>query len=148
MSEEKFVDPRLQAKEAVFELLHLSTYDTMTYAHAIIEEVNKSGHDISASNEHYQQLLRDYEVTRAMAAIEDSPLQTFCQQTNEAIQANRHANASVAQLTAAATNTLNHWRILCEIPEDLREVNAVTKQLKQNYENHLNAWKHILDELI
>jgi hypothetical protein len=147
MSDEKFVDPRLQAKEAVFEQLHLSTYDTMTYAHAIIEEVNESGHDVPSSNEHYQQLRRDYDVTRAMAPIADSPLQSFCQQTDDAIQTHKHANASIAQLAAAATNTLNHWRILCEVPEDLREVNAVTKQLKQNYQNHLNAWKHILSEL-
>ena len=32
MSDEKFVDPRLQAKEAVFQQLHLSTFDTMGYA--------------------------------------------------------------------------------------------------------------------
>ena len=147
MSDEKFVDPRLQAKEAVFEQLHLSTYDTMTYAHAIIEEVNKDGHDIPTSNENFQQLLRDYEITRAMAPIADSPLHSLCEKTDDAVQTNQHANASIAQLTAAATNTLNHWRILCEIPEDLREVNAVTKQLKENYKNHLNAWKHILSEL-
>jgi hypothetical protein len=147
MPEEKFVDPRLQAKEAVFEQLHLSAYDTMTYAHAIIEEVNQSGHDIPVSNEHYQQLLRDYEITRAMASTADSPLHPLCEKTDMMLQSNQHANASVAQLTAAATNTLNHWRILCEIPEDLREINAVTKQLKQNYQNHLNAWKHLLSEL-
>jgi hypothetical protein len=47
MSDEKFVDPRLQAKEAVFQQLHLSTFDTMGYAHAIIQEVNLTGKDIA-----------------------------------------------------------------------------------------------------
>lgn len=147
MSDEKFVDPRLQAKEAIFQQLHLSTFDTMGYAHAIIQEVNESGRDIAASNENYQQLLRDYEITKNMAPIADTPLALLCLQTNEKIQSGQYPHASLAQLSAAASNTLNHWRILAEIPVDLLDLEVVTNQLKANYNNHLSAWQQLLKDL-
>jgi hypothetical protein len=146
MSDEKFVDPRLQAKEAIFEKLHLSTFDTMGYAHAIIQEVNDSGKDVQANNDNYQQLLRDYQITKSMAPIADSPLELLCTQTDENIKESQQAHASISQLCAAATNTLNHWRILAEIPEDLLDVEDVSSQLKENYANHLAAWRQILQE--
>jgi len=147
MSNEKFVDPRLQAKEALFQQLHLSTFDTMSYAHAIIQEVNAIGKDIDEDNDNYQQLLRDYQVTKNMAALANSPLTLLCSQTDHNIKNSQKAHASISQLCAAATNTLNHWRILTEIPEDLLDVEEVTRQLKENYANHLAAWRQILQEL-
>jgi hypothetical protein len=146
MSDEKFVDPRLQAKEHIFQQLHLSTFDTMGYAHAIIQEVNASGKDVEADNENYQQLLRDYEITKNIAPIADTPLALLCSQTNDKIANSAKAHASIAQLCAAATNSLNHWRILVEIPEDLLEVEEVSRQLKENYANHLGAWRNMLQE--
>jgi hypothetical protein len=146
MSDEKFVDPRLQAKEAIFQQLHLSTFDTMGYAHAIIQEVNNSGKDIAENNDNYQQLLRDYQVTKNMAPIADSPLALLCTQTDGYINNAKQAHASISQLCAAATNTLNHWRILAEIPEDLLDIEEVSSQLKENYANHLAAWHQVLGE--
>lgn len=146
MSDGKFVDPRLQAKEAVFQQLHLSTFDTMGYAHAIIREVNDSGKDIAEDNDNYQQLLRDYQVTKNMAPIADSPLALLCKQTDGYIKNSNQAYASISQLCAAATNSLNHWRILAEIPEDLLDVEEVSSQLKENYANHLAAWHRVLGE--
>ena len=146
MSDEKFVDPRLQAKEGIFQQLHLSTFDTMGYAHAIIQEVNDSGKDIDEDNDNYQQLLRDYLVTKNMAPITGSPLALLCTQTDHNIENSKQAHASISQLCAAATNTLNHWRILAEIPEDLLDVEKVSSQLKQNYANHLAAWHQVLEE--
>ena len=151
MTDEKFVDPRLQAKEALFQQLHLSTFDTMGYAHAIIQEVNNQGFDIEVTNENYQQLVRDYEITKALAPIQESQLVELCEQSDEIVSSNgtkrNMAYASIAQLLAAATNTLNHWRILSEIPEDLRAVEEVTATLKQNYQGHLQAWTNTLQEL-
>ena len=148
MPDDKFVDPRLQAKEAVFQQLHLSTFDTMGYAHAVMQKVNESGKDIEASDENFQQLLRDYKITRSLAPIKDSPLASLCIQTSDELSNPKHANASIAQLTAAATNTLNHWRILAEIPEDLRDVEEVSSTLKENYAGHLLAWQQILEEML
>ncbi|MBF7071788.1 hypothetical protein ISG33_00055 [Glaciecola sp. MH2013] len=147
MTNEKFVDPRLQAKEALFQQLHLSTFDTMSYAQAIFDEVNNQGFDIDAENESFQQLLRDYEVTKAVASISDSPLEALCERSDAIIKNKQKAFASTAQLLAAATNTLNHWRILSEVPEDLRNVDEVSATLKANYQGHLNAWNNILAEL-
>jgi hypothetical protein len=146
MPDEKFVDPRLQAKEALFQQLHLSTFDTMGYAHAIIQEVNNSGKDIAEDNDNYQQLLRDYQVTKNMAPIADSPLASLCEKTDGNIKNSNQAHASISQLCAAATNTLNHWRILAEIPEDLLDIKEVSSQLKENYANHLTAWHQVLGE--
>lgn len=146
MSKEKFVDPRLQAKESIFQHLHLSTFDTMAYAHAVIQEVNSSGRDISNNNETFQQLLRDYEITKNVSKTIDSPLETLCSKTSEYLNVSNKPNASLAQLAAAATNALNHWRILNEIPEDLIDVDEVTSKLKGNYKQHLMAWKQMLSE--
>jgi len=146
MSDEKFVDPRLQAKEGIFQQLHLSTFDTMGYAHEIIQEVNDSGKDIDEDNDSYQQLLRDYQVTKNVSPIADSPLALLCTQTDYHIENSKQAHASISQLCAAATNTLNHWRILAEIPKDLLDVEEVSSQLKQNYANHLAAWHRVLQE--
>ncbi|MFQ3207026.1 MAG: hypothetical protein ACI9IT_001175 [Glaciecola sp.] len=146
MSDEKFVDPRLQAKEAIFQQLHLSTFDTMGYAHAVIQEVNESGKDIAEDNDNYQQLLRDYQVTRNIAPIADSPLALLCKQTDGYIKNSNQAHASISQLCAAATNTLNHWRILAEIPDDLLDIKEVSSQQKENYASHLAAWRQVLGE--
>nr|WP_297349636.1 hypothetical protein [uncultured Glaciecola sp.] len=146
MSDEKFVDPRLQAKEAIFQQLHLSTFDTMGYAHAVIQEVNESGKDIAEDNDNYQQLLRDYQVTRNIAPIADSPLALLCKQTDGYIKNSNQAHASISQLCAAATNTLNHWRILVEIPDDLLDIKEVSSQQKENYASHLAAWHQVLGE--
>jgi hypothetical protein len=147
MPDEKFVDPRLQAKESYFQQLHLSTFDTMSYAHAIVRQVNESGKDIDENDENYEQLLRDYAVTKNMVSLKDSPLEQLCTQTDNAMQAGHFAHATKAQLAAAATNTINHWRILAEIPDDLLSIGEITDALKQNYNGHLSAWQRILQEI-
>ena len=141
---EKFIDPRLQAKEALFEQLHLSTFDTMSYAHAVMQSVQENGYDVESDDENFQQLLRDFEVTSNLMSLVDTPLQSLHQTTSLIISENKQPNASIAQLCAAATNTLNHWRILCEIPEDLRDNEEVTGQLKANYFQHKKAWESMI----
>ena len=144
MMEEKFVDPRLQKKELVFQQLHLATFDTMSNAQAVIQQVKTSGTDIDQEDENFQQLLRDFEVTRNMTDLKDSPLLSLCQSLEKLIKNKTLANATIAQACAAATNTLNHWRILGEIPVDLREVEEVSGTLKQNYFEHKQAWENLL----
>lgn len=147
MPDEKFVDPRLQAKEAFFQQLHLSTFDTMSYAHAIITSVNESGKDIESNDENYQQLLRDYAVTKNMAKLKDAAIEPLCADTDKVLSNSAFANATKAQLAAAASNTINHWRILSQIPADLLSIDEVTSTLKQNYEAHLAAWRQTLQRL-
>jgi len=144
---EKFVDPRLQAKETMFQQLHLSTFDTMAYANSIVQEVNSTGKDIPEQHEDYQQLIRDYEVTRNLSNIKETPLFELCEKTDQKLADKNAANATYAQLCAAATNSLNHWRILCEIPKDLLDNQAVTQSLKQNLNQHKQAWVQILDSI-
>jgi len=67
MQEDKFVDPRLQAREAMFQQLHLSTFETMSYARAIQQQVEESGHDIDAENTDFLQLLRDFRYQRTQS---------------------------------------------------------------------------------
>jgi transposase InsO family protein len=147
MQEDKFVDPRLQAREALFQQLHLSTFETMANARAVQQQVEESGYDVETSNAEFQQLLRDYEITKNLSTLSESHLEALCEQTNGLIKSRRHANATLAQLSAAATSALNHWRILSEIPLDLREKDEVTKALKEKFQHHKATWEYILADL-
>lgn len=144
---DKYVDPRLQARERFFENIHLSVFDTMNYARAIQEEVESTGYDIEADNLDYQQLLRDYEVTKNLSPIRESLLEPLCQKTDELLHQGDHAYANYAQLCAAATSSLNHWRMLAEIPEDLRCEEGVTKPLKQQYRHYFQTWEYIISDM-
>ncbi|WP_371195598.1 hypothetical protein [Glaciecola sp. SC05] len=148
MQEDRFVDPRLQAREAMFQQLHLSTFETMGYARAIQQLVEESGCDIEADNTDLLQLLRDYEVTKNLSQISESHLEALCEQTDQLVKSKSIANANLAQLCAAASSALNHWRILSEIPVDLREKEQVTKALKEKFQHHMNTWEYILKDLL
>lgn len=148
MSDPKFVDPRLKAREERFQHLHLSTFETMQYASTIQEQVAQTGRDIEANNVEYLQLLRDYEVTKNLAPISDSPLKEKCDKTDIALKTSGHAYANCAQLCAAAIAALNHWRILSEIPEDLRDNETVTRALKDKLHQNTNTWDFILNDIL
>ena len=147
MPNDRFVDPRLQAREEAFQQLHLSTFETMGYARAIALQVEKTGKDIDTNNADYQQLLRDYQVTKNLAPIDGSQIEQLCAQTDAALKAATHANATYAQLCAAGTSALNHWRILSDIPLDLREKDDVTSALKEKFKHQMRTWEYILSDI-
>jgi hypothetical protein len=147
MSDSKFVDPRLQAREKLFQKLHLSIFETMGYARTIQSYVEKNGHDIEPSNVDFIQLLRDYEVTKNLAPIAQSQLEPLCEKTDSILKQGTSALANCAQLCAAAISALNHWRILYEIPADLRENESVTKTLKDRFHANMRMWEHIVEDL-
>lgn len=147
MTNEKFIDARLKAREKMFQQLHLSTFDTMCYARNIQELVKQNGHDIQSTNHDYIQLARDYQVTKNLAPLYESQLEPLCENTDQLLKTNDQALANKAQLCAAAISTLNHWRILSEIPEDLRDSDTVTKALKDKFNHHMQTWEYILDDL-
>jgi len=147
MQEDKFVDPRLQAREAMFQQLHLSTFETMSYARAIQQQVEDSGHDIDAENTDFLQLLRDFQITKNLSKLSDSRLESICEKTSSVINAKNVANANIAQLCAAAISALNHWRILSDIPLDLRDKDEVTKTLKEKFQHYMNTWEYIVSDL-
>lgn len=148
MQEPKFVDPRLQAREELFETLHLSIFETMSYARAIQNYVEETGLDIESNNADYLQLLRDFQITKNLSPINDSLLEPLCENTDKVLKQKNNAYANCAQLCAAAISTLNHWRILSEIPEDLRSIDAVTKTLKKQFHHHMRTWEYIIDDLL
>lgn len=147
MSDTKFVDPRLQAREALFQKLHLSNFETMNYVGAIQSYVQETGHDIDSDNQDFIQLLRDYEVTKNLANLAQSQLEVLCERTDDILKRQTCALANCAQLCAAAIGALNHWRILYEIPADLRDNDTVTKTLKTNFQQNMRAWQHIVEDL-
>jgi hypothetical protein len=147
MDDSKFVDPRLVAREALFQNLHVSIFETMGYASSIQAYVEKTGHDINASNPEFVQLLRDYEVTKNLSNIERSGLKQLCEKSDGILKSNNSALANCAQLCAAAISALNHWRILCEVPDDLRDNETVTKALKVKLAQTMYTWECIVDDL-
>lgn len=147
MSDSKFVDPRLQARESLFQSLHLSIFDTIGYASSIQASVEENGHDISANNPDFLQLLRDYEVTKHLSNIALTELDPLRTETDSILAQGKHARANSAQLCAAATNALNYWRILDEIPADLQDNEIVTKSLKAKFQSQLHTWNYIIKDL-
>jgi hypothetical protein len=147
MQQDKFIDPRLQAREEIFQRLHLSTFETMGYARAIAQQVEQTGYDIESNHPDYQQLQRDYQVTKNLAPTEGSEIEQLCSQTDAALKVASHANATYAQLCAAATSALNHWRILSEIPMDLRDKDEITQALKEKFQQQMQAWKYVLADI-
>lgn len=147
MFDPKSIDPRLQAREQSFQQLHLSSFETMGYARTIQETVAKTGLDIEPDNTEYLQLLRDYQITRNLAAIEDAPIETLCSQTNTLLEQTNIAYANQAQLCAAATTALNYWRILSDIPLDLRDDDTVCKALKEKFAQYMETWEYIIEDL-
>lgn len=143
----KFVDPRLVARESIFQQLHLSIFETMGYAQAVQQQVELTGKDIEPTNNEYTQLLRDYEITKNMTPMDESTLLPLCEQTDTVITKQNTALANCAQLCASAINALNHWRILNEIPDDLRDNDTVTKTIKEKYKHHVRMWRYIIEDL-
>ena len=60
MSDSKFVDPRLQAKEQAFQKLHLASFDVVAHISAIQNLVQQVNRDISPQNEDYVALLEKF----------------------------------------------------------------------------------------
>ncbi len=147
MFDTKFVDPRLQAREGLFQQLHLSIFETMGYARTIQTYVEETGHDIEPNNTEFIQLLRDYEVTKNISPIDQSQLEPLCEKTDNILNNRSNALANCAQLCAAAVSALNHWRILYEIPADLRDNDIVTKALKEKFHHNMRTWEHIVADL-
>jgi len=147
MDDTKFVDPRLQAREGLFQQLHLSTFETMDYARSVQAVVEETGSDIDADNFEYIQLMRGYEVTKNLAHIEQSQLEPLCNSSDKILKSQSCALANCAQLCAAATGALNHWRILYEIPADLRDNDTVTKALKEKFRQQMQTWQFIVNDL-
>ena len=141
-----FIDPRLQAKERYFQQLHLATFETMGYMQAVMQAVSMTGQDVSAAHEDVAQLRRDYEVTEKLAPCQQAPYAQLCQNTRDMLLRDDVAQATKAQLCAAATITLNHLRIMHEIPDDLLDIEQVTGELKANMLQHQQAWERILGE--
>lgn len=147
MHNSKFIDPRLVEREAMFEQLHMSIFETMNYARTIQQQVETTGLDIECDNPEYLQLLRDYQVTKNLSPIVNSQLEPLCATTDSILQQKDVAYANLAQLCAAAIGALNHWRILSEIPEDLRDIDDVTKALKDKFHNQSTIWECIVEDL-
>jgi hypothetical protein len=131
----------------MFQNLHLSTFETMGYARAIAQEVEQTGKDIEVSNSDYQQLLRDYNVTKNLAPIDGTQIGKLCARTDVILKSDKHANATYAQLSAAGTSALNHWRILSDIPLDLRDKDEVTRVLKEKFQQQMATWEYILSDI-
>lgn len=147
MSNTKFIDPRLQAREGLFQTLHLTIFETMGYARAIQSYVEETGNDIEPDNAEFLQLLRDYEVTKNLSPIDQSQLEPLCAKTDSILRKGNNALANCAQLCAVAISALNHWRILYEIPADLRNNDTVTKALKEKFHHSMHIWESILEDL-
>lgn len=140
MHDEKFVDPRLQAKERLFQQLHTASFDVIMHINAIQSEVQHTAMDISPSNEHYLALVRSYEITLSMCDGLEAELFTLTEATSKVLSDSEYAFATQAQICAAAVNCLNHWRIIKQIPQDLIDVEEVSATIKQRFTEHLAMW--------
>ncbi|MDG1122243.1 MAG: hypothetical protein P8J70_06105 [Glaciecola sp.] len=141
MHNDKFIDPRLQEKEALFQQLHMASFDVIMHINAIQEIVKVTSQDILPTNEHYVDLVRSFKITLAMCTQLEPEINSLAQATQKIMsEDSKVAYASQAQICAAAVNCLNHWRILKQIPEDLLKVDEVTATLKQRFTQHLAMW--------
>jgi hypothetical protein len=141
MHNDKFIDPRLQEKEALFQQLHMASFDVIMHINAIQEIVQATSQDIPSTNEHYLELVRSYKITLAMCSQLEPEINTLAQATKRVLSdESKVAFASQAQICAAAVNCLNHWRILKQIPEDLLQVDEISATLKQRFTEHLAMW--------
>lgn len=146
MQEDKYIDPRLQAKEKLFEQLHLSVFDTMAHAQAAVHEYQTTENDLAEDNSALTQLQRDYAITRNLTKTEDSVLEPLVELTDKALATSSVANIFKSQVCAAAINSLNHFRIISEIPDDLMDVEQVTKTIRSNYHMHQTQWRELLSD--
>ncbi len=140
MHNDRFVDPRLQAKEALFQQLHMASFDVIMHINAIQNEVQDTSCDISPSNEHYLALVRNYQITLKMCDGLEAELIALTEATGKVISDPEYAFATQAQICAAAVNCLNHWRIIKQIPADLLEIDEVSATIKQRFTEHLAMW--------
>jgi hypothetical protein len=141
MHNDKFVDPRLQEKEALFQHLHMVSFDVIMHINAIQEIVQATSKDIAASNEHYIELVRSFKITLTMCSELEPEIMTLIGATKRVLSDDSsHAFATQAQICAAAVNCLNHWRILKHIPEDLLQIDEISATLKQRFTEHLAMW--------
>ncbi len=141
MHNDKFVDPRLQQKEALFQQLHMASFDVIMHINAIQEIVQTTAQDIEPTNEHLLELIRSFTTTLAMCSALEPQIKVLSQATEQAISDDSNVPfATQAQICAAAVNCLNHWRILKQIPEDLLSIDTISATLKQRFSEHLAMW--------
>lgn len=141
MHNDKYVDPRIQEKEALFQQLHMASFDVIMHINAIQKVVQTTLQDISPSNEHYLELVRSFKITQAMCTSLEPEIVTLTQATNKILsEDSTFAYATQAQICAAAVNCLNHWRIIKQIPEDLLSVDEISATLKHRFTEHLVMW--------
>lgn len=140
MSDDRFIDPRLQAKEALFQKIHVEGFAILAHISAIQSIVENTGCDIPSDNEDFIALQSRF--TTVLEGCHDVPteLKTLINQTSEALESEDIAYATKAQLCTMGLHTLQHWLILSDIPEDLRDVDEVTASIKEKLMMHLSMW--------
>ena len=99
MHNDKFVDPRLQEKEALFQHLHMVSFDVIMHINAIQEIVQATSKDIAASNEHYIELVRSFKITLTMCSELEPEIMTLIGATKRVLSDDRsHAFATQGRM--------------------------------------------------
>ena len=140
MLDEKFVDPRLQAKEQAFQKLHLASFDVVAHISAIQNLVQKANRDISAENEDLLALVEKFNAIVKQCTAAESNIAALIEHTQDLLKQEDVANTAKGQACAIALNTLHHWLILKDIPEDLLAVDEVSGTIKERFMMHLSMW--------
>lgn len=140
MSDSKFVDPRLQAKEQAFQKLHLASFDVVAHISAIQNLVQQVNRDISPQNEDYVALLEKFTELVNELQEPEANIARLIKDTQNLIHDENTANAVKGQVCAIALNTLHHWLILQDIPEDLLAMDEVSGTIKERFMMHLSMW--------
>ncbi|MCP3429640.1 hypothetical protein [Opacimonas viscosa] len=140
MSDEKFVDPRLQAKEQAFQKLHLASFDVVAHISAIQNLVQQANRDVSPENEDFIALVEKFSAIVTECNEPEANIAALIEHTQHLLDNEGVANAAKGQACAIALNTLHHWLILKDIPEDLLAVDEVSGTIKERFMMHLSMW--------
>ncbi|NVK57377.1 MAG: hypothetical protein HWE26_17370 [Alteromonadaceae bacterium] len=137
------VDPRIVALENQFKQLHVQLFDTFSHAQSAVMTAVQTGHDISPDNDDYEQLKRDFEVTKTVyQGVGTLPQQVAA--TEALMQRDDVSCLHMTQVWAAAVSSLCCDRMLHMVPEDLREEPTITSELKQKHAAHIKMWQERL----
>lgn len=139
MSNERFVDPRLVAKEPLFQQLHQLNFDILQHINAIQTQVMQYQRDISPDNPDWNALRDIYE--SHLKEIDEMPneMSSLVTQSKRYFE-NDNAYANQAQVMACGAQALTFWRILGEIPDDLLDIEEVSATTKSRFMEHLSMW--------
>jgi hypothetical protein len=141
MSENRFIDPRLVAKEGLFQELHQVNFEILAHINAIQQVVMQSQRDISKDNENWQAIHAIFDTH--LADITELPQEVEALVSKSRKYVNRDAGVATAhkaQVIACAAQALTYWRILGEVPDDLMEIEEVTATTKKQFMTHLSMW--------